>query len=1139
MGLHYKYIPTREVDGTWSYMYFETRESFRDFLVPLLKEPGKYDFDEVALKFNEYAQVFTKLGSFCQSPKMSRDYKDFWDREREKCRKGCFFKGKNDNIWFLPGYFYHWINFLQIYNKAKKAFTFPDTRDVQYHIALYEFLAELHDLNAAIVKKRQIASEQPHSEPILTDIGWRTMGDIQIGDMLWNPDGTLTKVLNKTNNGLSDVYEFKFGDGRSTKCGIEHNWEVYDRITKKEVVLNTRQLLAAGLTRTVSAPIKAGKKEYNAYRFGIKYTNAIQFLNTTSLPINSYVLGAILGDGTIKGNTAQITSEDIHIINKIKLALGDDYTLEPNHTVKKCVRYAIKYNKRFSEECNKYHNGKFGCNPLLRSIESLGLKDRICHTKFIPELYLNSTIENRLELLRGLMDTDGYINATGKDIHYTTTSKELAENVAYLTRSLGIKTIIFTKEHNANTKGRTYYRVRLSGHIAFDIFSLPRKLERFYKRKDSFDLCNIQSITKLDYQEESSCIVVDNPNHLYITRDFIVTHNSYFHTARIFNKYAFEEGYVIKIGASDKKYIDGTNGCWKFLNQYHNFTNKHTPWAFENSPSRVFSWTQKVETRTADGRKIEVGTMSSITGLTFDKDPTAGVGGATDLFFYEEGGIAPTADVTYGYMKAALREGAVITGQFIIAGSVGDLKQCEPLKDFIYKPDKHGFYAVDSNLIDDNGTVGRTALFIPEQWGMPPFIDEFGNSKVQEALDYLYKEFQEKRNILNPSDFQLEISQRPRNLKEAFDIRTVSIFPIQHTSRQIRRIEENEYAVEYVELERTEQNTIKAVPSTREPIKVFPLEMGTLDKKGVICIYKHPQGIPAHGRFLAAIDPVEVGGTKTSASLASIYIYEVDVQVLTEQSSFKGDLKGYTEITTPNGTKQMGLTKETKDVKVTSHIEGGKIVASWCGRYDDPNETNEQISKLVEYYNARALCENNKTSFINYMINKKRQKYLVTKEEMVFDKDLNITSKSQQTYGVTMTTRLLEVILEYAVNSITEVLEERQDEDGNVTYVKYGVERIPDKMLLVEMQSYYPGLNADRLISYGLLMALVQIRKQTGQLKQKLKLDNTGNTNNSLESTNNLGKFNMKHLDLFPNAGKEIRSIGKANKFRNPFRNIN
>jgi hypothetical protein len=105
------------------------------------------------------------------------------------------------------------------------------------------------------------------------------------------------------------------------------------------------------------------------------------------------------------------------------------------------------------------------------------------------------------------MDTDGYINSTGKDIHYTTTSKELAENVAYLTRSLGIKTIVCTKKHNANTKGRTYYRVRLSGHIAFDIFSLPRKLERFYKRKDSFDLCNIHSITKLDYQEESSCIV--------------------------------------------------------------------------------------------------------------------------------------------------------------------------------------------------------------------------------------------------------------------------------------------------------------------------------------------------------------------------------------------------------------------------------------------------------------------------------------------------------------------------------------------------------------------------------------------------------------------------------------------------------
>ena len=772
MSILYRNLPTREEDGTWGYTRFETKEEFRDFVKQLFKKPGKYEFDHVAIEeFSKHARTFMAKGMFCDAPRMSRDYIEYWDSEREKCRKGVIIKGSRGQVWYLPRFLYHWLNFLQIYNTVHTKFEFPGLRDVQYHMALYEFLAELHGKNIAIVKKRQMAS-------------------------------------------------------------------------------------------------------------------------------------------------------------------------------------------------------------------------------------------------------------------------------------------------------------------------------------------------------------------------------SYFHIAKLYNKYIFEEGFVAKIGASDKKYIDATNGCWKFLNQYHNFTNKHTAWACGNFPDKVFSWQQKVETKTPDGRKVEIGTMATITGISFDKDPVSGVGGACNEMFYEEGGVAPTADITYGYMKSAMRQGTSVTGVFTIAGSVGDLSQCEPLRDFIMNPDANDFYSIETDLIDENGTTGITALFIPEQWsltgeGETNFTDEFGNSKVEEALAYLNNEFERMRRVMSEEKYQLEVSQRPRNIREAFAMRTVSVFPAQHTGSQLRRIEEGEYAMEYVDLIRNNKNEIEALNSDRRPISEFPLPMKTVDKKGIVCIHEHPIKNAPHGTYICAIDPVEVGKTTTSASLASIVVYKMDIEVVNEEVFRKAPAPGKEGVELEWGPISKKKQEQGKpEVKLTTHIEGGKIVAFWCGRFDDPNETNEYISRLVEYYNARALCENNKPGFINYMRSKKRQKYLVFRDEMIFDKELDIKLSGNERYGITMTPRLWKVLLEYAVNSLSEVMYEERDQEGNVTRIHYGVERITDPMILKEMQLYQPGMNADRLISYALLMTFVKILQASGRMRKKIE-----RSDDKLENPSKFVTFKGADKPLFQNIGR----AGNGNMLRanrNPFKNI-
>ena len=163
----YREIPTYDyVSGEWSYTAFETREDLANYLDTIFKEPGKYAFDECSLLFNAEGRKFNKHRVYCLAPERSKDFIHYWETEKEKCRRGVLYKNK-DKAWYLPRDYYMWLNFLPIYNKEVNKFTFADVRDAQYHMALYEELAQLKNKHAAILKKRQIASSYYHSGKII------------------------------------------------------------------------------------------------------------------------------------------------------------------------------------------------------------------------------------------------------------------------------------------------------------------------------------------------------------------------------------------------------------------------------------------------------------------------------------------------------------------------------------------------------------------------------------------------------------------------------------------------------------------------------------------------------------------------------------------------------------------------------------------------------------------------------------------------------------------------------------------------------------------------------------------------------------------------------------------------------------
>jgi hypothetical protein len=497
------------------------------------------------------------------------------------------------------------------------------------------------------------------------------------------------------------------------------------------------------------------------------------------------------------------------------------------------------------------------------------------------------------------------------------------------------------------------------------------------------------------------------------------------------------------------------------------------------------------------------GLKSTINLYSFEKDPTHGVGGPVTYFFHEEGGIAPKMNDTYGFMKPALKSGHIITGQFIAAGSVGDLDQCEPMKEYIYHPEENGFYGVQSNLIDKDGAPGVIGLFIPEQWSMPPYIDQYGNSLVKEALEALDKEFEKMKKDLDPGAYQLTISQHPRTLEEAFATRKVSVFPPHLVAKQMQRIQDKEYPVEYLELSRNDEGKIIDKPSRKIPIMEFPLSKKTEDKEGVICIYERPSKDPQFGTYYASVDPVSEGKTTTSDSLCSIYVYKNPVEVI----------------------------KDSGNGSVESSIERDGIVASWCGRFDDLNKTHERLEILIEWYNAWTIVENNVALFIQYMISKRKQRYLVPKDMILFLKDIGANRNVFQEYGWKNVGTLFKGnILSYGIEYTQEELDHETKENGDIVKTIYGIERIPDIMLLREMQAYRDGLNVDRLVAFCSLIAFAKVQQSNRGFSKRIEV--------TKENLDNSQKFSKLNYSPFRHIGNSKGNGPSMRPPRNPFKNM-
>jgi hypothetical protein len=1000
----------------WSKRNFTTFQDWYQFVKSCVKFPGEYNFQNTD-KWIQSAKKFQKDKRYTDYHPRSKEYREFWLTERRKCTQGIIV----DDYWISPDLYWFW-NYTPIFDKVKMKTDFPEVWDSHYHYDLYLQLAWLEDVDGACVKSRQKGMEQPHSELVMSEKGWVTMGDLQIGDKVYTPKGTLTSVIDKFPQGKKDVYEVFLKDGRSVRCGENHLWKVYDKRSCKYKTVFLKDLLERDLTYEVSAPLKSGeKKKYKAFRYNIPEIEPLQFPKK-DLKIPPYVLGCLIGDGEFK-STPLLSSADDEIFERVISLLGEDYEYGMIEQKENHQRRAIIYKHRFNKE--KHPEDIYGVNLLNKHLKEYGLFKKTKDEKFIPDDYLHSDVEDRIELLKGLLDTDGFVNAKGYDIHFTSAYKKLSEQVLYLCRSLGLPAWM--------SDFGSFQRIRIGNKIS--LFHLTRKKERQRLGRDRYIGTNIIGIKKLDYKEESSCILVEDPDHLYITKDFIPTHNSLYHVARLMRRVWFGERATVKIVGFEEEYVLGE---WGILENYRDHVNEHTGWYRPFSPSETLNWEQKIEVTygTLDKKKVTKGNKSKIKGATTKKNISKAVGGSALEIYATEAGIYQNLKKVKGYVDPNIKMGGVKTGMFVAAGAVGELKDAEDLQEFILNPKAHGIKSVKDVFSGTNDEIG---FFFPDEWNyvykdeesgvVVKCYDEHGNSDLTKALEFLALE-EERQKQKDETSYKLWKSQHPRTVQDAFDQRENNIFPTQILKEQQLKLLKDKDIL--VELHRDSKGKVFHKFSSNPPvysIKPNPKQ----DNRGTVIIYEFPIDNPPFGLYVAGVDPIYNLDTETSKSLMAITIY------------------------------------------MCTHEREGKLlqgypVASYVGRHKKATDTYQVCLDLIEFYNARTAVESNVKDFIEWVIRKGKSKLLFRRRELTAVTEMMPNSTIRDEIGVRMEGEFKKRALEKAVLYCEEPIADEFDLETGESKTIYGASRLKDRRLIQEMLRWSPKLNTDSLVSFMLAL---------------------------------------------------------------------
>lgn len=359
----------------------------------------------------------------------------------------------------------------------------------------------------------------PNDTLIPTPEGWRRVGDIRPGDKLFGRDGKETTVLRiYPQREKKQVWKVFFQSGRIAECCNEHLWSFYS-------TPHSHKLYTKTLKDIYEESKQNNFKRFSHYCYRVPIAEPVE-LPEKSYSIEPYVFGLLLGDGSFRygeTNKALMFSSEDNILPK-EIAKRLNFNLKRHSSNKYCWYFehknkSIKHLNVWVEELLKDYPELWNCNS---------------HTKFIPQEYLFGSIEQRIELLRGLMDTDGGFTLSNGTTSYTTVSPQLKDDFMGLLASLGMRFHLY-EEHKPDNRIAFHINILIDNDKKEQLFHLERKKQLAkefvqthpFKQRGDRKTDPIVKIEPLDEKASMTCFTVDNKEHLFIAgATWWISHNT-------------------------------------------------------------------------------------------------------------------------------------------------------------------------------------------------------------------------------------------------------------------------------------------------------------------------------------------------------------------------------------------------------------------------------------------------------------------------------------------------------------------------------------------------------------------------------------------------------------------------------------
>lgn len=358
-----------------------------------------------------------------------------------------------------------------------------------------------HKQRIAMLASKGPGKAQPKDTLIETPYGRRRFGDLKVGDFVFAGDGSRTRVVGVYDRGQLPIFQVAFDDDSSTLVCGEHLWKTRGEMERRHdtwAVLSTQQIIDRG--------VRSKNGRWAGRHFEIPRQGPAQY-PIMNLRLDPYVMGVWLGDG---------------------VRSGGKYATKPTDEISQEIR-------RRGYETSPARDGIVAIYGIVEALRSYGVVDLHSYDRFVPPEFMEASVSQRWDLICGLMDTDGGIDADGH-MEFSSTSKRLADDMVWLARSVGgtafikraVKKPFYYGKDRKKIFGKDCYRVTV--RFPFNPFLVPHRRSRWTDphRSPATLRYMTRKIDRIDPAgvADCMCIEVEDPEGLYLTNDFIVTHNT-------------------------------------------------------------------------------------------------------------------------------------------------------------------------------------------------------------------------------------------------------------------------------------------------------------------------------------------------------------------------------------------------------------------------------------------------------------------------------------------------------------------------------------------------------------------------------------------------------------------------------------